>query len=287
MLTDTSLTDAVMATLNLDPRIPESIEVAVGADDGMVTLRGTVESFSQRRAAARDARSVDGVYDVDNQLKVSLSGSDRRDDDEIRGAALQNLIWDVDVPSDLVDVKVDDGWVTLKGNVSYQFESDLERSRSRRRGSVRSWRAGLVLEGRRLASPAPRPVPDWKTRSSSFAPSRAHCSTCWPPSNATLHAEARPRRLGSERIRVHCHQTVPRHTFGCSVVDGLRTDGSRRSGFRSDHVVVARTTRLAEIEIHDGGGDLTWWLRATRSVFALAVAAESGDHFEHRVECGF
>ena len=43
---------------------------------------------------------------------------------EIRGAALQAPIWDVEVPSDSVDVKVDDGWVTLKGNVGYQFESD-------------------------------------------------------------------------------------------------------------------------------------------------------------------
>ena len=124
MLTDTSMADAVMANLDLDPRIPASLEVAVAADDGIVTLRGTVERFSQRRAAAQDARKVDGVDDVDNQLKVSLTGADRRDDDEVRGAALQGLIWDVEVPSDFVDVKVDDGWVTLKGNVSYQFESD-------------------------------------------------------------------------------------------------------------------------------------------------------------------
>jgi BON domain len=124
MLTDTPLADAVMANLDRDPRIPESLEIAVAADDGFVTLRGTVESFSQRRAAGQDARNVDGIYDVDNQLKVSLTGANRRDDDEIRGAALQNLIWDVEVPSDFVDVKVDDGWVTLKGNVSYQFESD-------------------------------------------------------------------------------------------------------------------------------------------------------------------
>ena len=55
---------------------------------------------------------------------MSLRGSDRRDDDEIRGIALQFLIWDVDVPSDAVDVKVSDGWVTLTGNVSYQFESN-------------------------------------------------------------------------------------------------------------------------------------------------------------------
>jgi osmotically-inducible protein OsmY len=124
VLTDTPLADAVLANLDLDPRIPSSLEIAVAADDGIVTLRGTVEKFSQRRAAGQDANNVDGVDDVDNQLSVSLTGSNRRDDDEIRGAALQGLIWDVDVPSDFVDVKVDDGWVTLKGNVSYQFESD-------------------------------------------------------------------------------------------------------------------------------------------------------------------
>lgn len=124
MLTNTPLEDEVIARLNLDPRIPDSIEIAVSADGGMVSLRGTVESFGQRRAAAGDARKIDGVYEVDDQLKVSLLGSDRRDDDEIRGAALQTLIWDAEVPSDLVDVKVRDGWVMLKGDVSYQFESD-------------------------------------------------------------------------------------------------------------------------------------------------------------------
>ena len=124
MLTDTPLADAVIASLETDPRIPDSLEIAVAANDGIVTLRGTVESFSQRRAAAQDAKLIDGTYDVDNQLKINLIGANRRDDDEIRGAALQNLVWDVDVPSDFVDVKVSDGWVTLTGDVSYQFESD-------------------------------------------------------------------------------------------------------------------------------------------------------------------
>jgi len=124
MLTETPLATAVLAGLDLDPRIPDSLEIAVDADDGTVTLRGTVESFRQRRAAADDAYNVEGVYDVDNQLKVSLTGADRREDDEIRGIALQSLIWDVEVPADAVNVKVDDGWVTLTGNVSYQFEND-------------------------------------------------------------------------------------------------------------------------------------------------------------------
>jgi osmotically-inducible protein OsmY len=124
VLTNGPLADDVLESLDLDPRIPDSAEIAVAADGGMVTLRGSVESFAQRRAAAQDANKIQGVYDVDDQIKVNLLGSDRREDDEIRGVALQALIWDVEVPSDSVDVKVDDGWVTLKGNVSYQFESD-------------------------------------------------------------------------------------------------------------------------------------------------------------------
>jgi len=124
VLTNTQIEDDVISSIEIDPRIPDSLEVAVAAEGGIVTLRGTVESFRQRRAAVEDTHKTEGVYDVDDQLKVSLLGSDRREDDEIRGAALQILMWDGDVPSDSVDVKVEDGWVTLKGEVSFQFESD-------------------------------------------------------------------------------------------------------------------------------------------------------------------
>ena len=124
MLTNTPIAEAVIASLDHDPRIPDSLEIAVSADGSLVVLRGTVESFGQRRAAAEDARKIEGVDEVDNELKVSLRGSDRRRDEEIRGAALQKLIWDVEVPSDFVDVKVEAGWVTLKGDVPYQHQSD-------------------------------------------------------------------------------------------------------------------------------------------------------------------
>ena len=124
MLTNTTLEDAVTDRLGLDPRLPDATEIAVSADAGTVTLRGTVERFSQRRAAVQDVKQIDDVYEVDDQLKVNLIGADRREDDEIRGVALQALIWDTEVPSDLVDVKVEEGWITLTGDVDYQFQSD-------------------------------------------------------------------------------------------------------------------------------------------------------------------
>lgn len=124
MFKNSPLESDVITRLEADPRVVDPAEIAVAGDGGIVMLRGTVERFSQRRAAEQDARAVDGVYEVINHLKVNLRGADRRMDDEIRGIALQNLIWDADVPSESVDVRVDGGWVTLAGDVTYQFQSD-------------------------------------------------------------------------------------------------------------------------------------------------------------------
>ena len=56
MLTNTTVEDEVRDALQLDPRIPDDGEIALSAEEGTVTLRGTVGSFSQRRAAVKDAR---------------------------------------------------------------------------------------------------------------------------------------------------------------------------------------------------------------------------------------
>lgn len=124
MSTNATIEDDIRAALVLDPRISDPDEIAVAAEAGTATLRGTVGSFRQRRAAVGDTRDVAGVYDVDDELEVRLLNDARRDDTDIRGIALQVLMWDVEVPADMVDVKVSDGWITLSGQVSYQFESD-------------------------------------------------------------------------------------------------------------------------------------------------------------------
>ena len=122
---DESVIDDVRAVLANDPRLPAADEIAVDAFGATVTLRGTVGSFAQQRAAVADARRVIGVTDVFDELNVRLLNDDRRADAEIRGAALQRLIWDSLIPGDDLDVSVDDGWITLKGDVEHQFQSDL------------------------------------------------------------------------------------------------------------------------------------------------------------------
>jgi osmotically-inducible protein OsmY len=124
-ITNDRIIDDVRAELASDPRLPYPGEIAVEAFGDTVTLRGTVGSFAQQRAAVSDASRTRGVVDVYDELQVRMLGEDRRKDAEIRGAALQRLAWDSEIPGDYLDARVKDGWVTLKGDVDFQFQSDL------------------------------------------------------------------------------------------------------------------------------------------------------------------
>jgi osmotically-inducible protein OsmY len=121
---DVAIEDDLRELLLVDQRISDPGAIAVSANHGLVTLRGTVGTFAARRAAVKDARSVEGVDEVDDQLQVRLLDEDRRADADIRGVVLQTLEWDSRVPAELIDVKVADGWITLKGDAYYQFQSD-------------------------------------------------------------------------------------------------------------------------------------------------------------------
>ena len=116
------ITDQIRAKYADDPRIPHPVEVALAERAGTVTLRGSVGSPHQRVAAVEIAKSVPGVREVVDELSVDLR--DRWGDDELRGAALQALMSEVDTGDGWVDVAVDAGWVTLTGQVKHQEQSN-------------------------------------------------------------------------------------------------------------------------------------------------------------------
>jgi osmotically-inducible protein OsmY len=117
-----SVADEIRARLQHDRRIHNAAEVAVSEHGGTVTLRGTVRSLHQRLIAAEIAKSVRDVRIVDNELRIDPR--DHGDEAEVRGVALQALMSHPDVPADRVDVGVGSGWLTLKGRVRHQSESD-------------------------------------------------------------------------------------------------------------------------------------------------------------------
>jgi osmotically-inducible protein OsmY len=122
MINENTITDEIRAGYARDPRLPHPAEVAVSERNSTVMLRGTVASFRQRRAAVEIAKSVRGVDVVEDEL--SVDPRDRWEDAEIKGAALQALISDDDVPDEQLDVHVSAGWLTLRGEVKHQRDSD-------------------------------------------------------------------------------------------------------------------------------------------------------------------
>ena len=122
MSDDQVIVDEIRGALASDPRIHNSAQVAVAERTGTVTLRGTVRSLHQRQTTVEIARSVGGVRAVEDELHIDPR--DHWKDEELRGAALQALISDDNVPADWLDVRVTAGWVTLTGEVDQQSDSD-------------------------------------------------------------------------------------------------------------------------------------------------------------------
>ncbi|MFL5962124.1 MAG: BON domain-containing protein [Gaiellaceae bacterium] len=105
-----------------DPKV-DNVAIAVSADDGIMTLRGTVGSFREKREAKSAAERVYGVKGVENELQVRLMNGTKRDDADLRGDVLQALMLDSLVPT-TIDAKVQDGSVTLTGTAEWQFQRD-------------------------------------------------------------------------------------------------------------------------------------------------------------------
>jgi osmotically-inducible protein OsmY len=106
-----------------DPKSDSEAIAVVSADDGVVTLRGTVGSFRQKREAKPAAERVRGVTTVNNALDVRVLTEHRREDAELRGDVLQALILDASVPA-TIDVTVKDGIVTLTGTAQWRYQRD-------------------------------------------------------------------------------------------------------------------------------------------------------------------
>jgi osmotically-inducible protein OsmY len=121
--TDVEIQDEVLEELRWEPRV-QSTEIGVTVKDGIVTLTGSVDSYTKRWAAEDAARRVRGVKAVANDIEVRLPHSSERTDTEIAEAVVRALKWDPFVPSDRIQVTVSKGWVTLKGEVDWRFQRD-------------------------------------------------------------------------------------------------------------------------------------------------------------------
>ena len=134
--TDEQIQQDVLAELKYDARIQPN-EIGVSVHDGIVTLTGWVDSYTKRWAAEEAAHRVRGVRAVVNEIEVRLPTTAERSDEDIAAAVLRALEWDAFVPVERLDVTVSKGWVTLRGEVEWQYQKEDAERVVRRLSGVR------------------------------------------------------------------------------------------------------------------------------------------------------
>jgi len=119
--TDADLKTDVTAELAWDPSV-RSTAIGVAVKNGVVTLTGHLETYAEKHAAARAAERVADVKAIALELDVKLAPDHRRSDTDIAAGAEQALKWNTLVPLQAIRLTVDHGWVTLHGDVEWDYQ---------------------------------------------------------------------------------------------------------------------------------------------------------------------
>jgi len=125
--TDEEIATDVLSELKWDAELQPN-EIGVSVKNGVVTLTGWVDSYLKKWTAEDIAHRVRGVTAVANDIDVRLPSSSERSDTDIAAAAARAIEWDTSIPDGAVKITVSKGWVTLNGDVEWQYQKeDAER----------------------------------------------------------------------------------------------------------------------------------------------------------------
>lgn len=133
-MTDLKLRQEVLDELEFEPSV-DAAGIGVAVNDGVVTLSGHVSSYAEKLAAERAAKRVSGVRAVAQEIKVRYLGEAKLSDDDIAKRALNILQWDVSVP-DNVKVTVENGLVTLTGEVDWHYQKAAAETAIQKLGGI-------------------------------------------------------------------------------------------------------------------------------------------------------
>jgi osmotically-inducible protein OsmY len=155
MKTDFQIKSDVQSELLWDPLVPEA-KIGVSVNEGVVTLTGHLDAYAEKVAAKRAAERVTGVKAIALEIEVIPVGSHKRSDTEIALAVEHALNWNTSIPADQVKVAVEKGWVTLSGELEWNFQRrSVERMVRPLKGVV-----GITDNIKLKATPAPENLKD-------------------------------------------------------------------------------------------------------------------------------
>jgi len=123
MKTDTQLQTDILAELNFEPSI-NAAQIGVEVKDGIATLSGRVNSYSEKWNAEQAAQRVSGVKALAIEIEVILQGLSVLNDADIARSVKNILDWTIFLPKDAVKLIVEDGWITLSGEVDWEYQRE-------------------------------------------------------------------------------------------------------------------------------------------------------------------
>jgi osmotically-inducible protein OsmY len=167
--TDEQLQQDVLAEMRWDARLQPN-EIGVIVKDGVVTLTGWVDSYLKKWTAEDVAHRVTGVKAVANDIEVKLLSE--RTDPDIAAAAVHAIEWDAAIPSDKVQVTVSKGWVTLKGEVEWQYQKEDAERVVRRLAGVKGVSNLITVKPRATASELKKRIEESLVRNAQLDASR-------------------------------------------------------------------------------------------------------------------
>lgn len=121
--TNETLQKDVQDAIKWEPLL-SAAEIGVIVKDGVVTLTGSVDSYSKKLEAEDAAKNVAGVKAVVEKIEIKFGHGDKKDDNEIATEIISALKWNWQVPNDKVKVKVENGWVSLSGELSWNYQKE-------------------------------------------------------------------------------------------------------------------------------------------------------------------
>ncbi|AZA50324.1 BON domain-containing protein [Chryseobacterium carnipullorum] len=123
MKTNSELQKDVQDAIKWEPLL-HSAEIGVTAKDGVVSLTGVVDSFAKKAGAEKAAIKIKGVKALVENIEVNFPNSWTKSDADVANEVLAALKSNDTVPDEKVSVKVEDGWVTLGGELNWNYERD-------------------------------------------------------------------------------------------------------------------------------------------------------------------
>jgi osmotically-inducible protein OsmY len=127
MKTNEELQKDVQNAIKWEPLL-HAAEIGVSVKDGVVTLTGNVDSYAKKSEAENATKNIVGVKVVVENIEVKFNSSySKKDDNDIASEILNAYKWNIEVPNDKIKIKVENGFITLEGDVSWNFQKNAAR----------------------------------------------------------------------------------------------------------------------------------------------------------------